>query len=353
MMDVLYRFFHRKHLSMVFTGLLTSIFNLLPLFIYVFNMIILSDADVEKLLDMDETIDAVEEAFKEYAEGRVVMPTRSTIMAPRYNGSISFMPSYLTGLDAQATKIISIYPDNRGRGLPTTAAWIVVNDPETGVIEAFMEATYLTAMRTGAVTGVAARYLAPEDSRVAAVFGAGAQGRTQAWAACTVRDIETVNVYDPMEEARMRFAEEMTEKLGVEVVPVGSGEEASREADIVLTATTSPEPVLRRGWLKGVAHVSAIGAFYPDWRELDTATVAESKLVIDDYEAVMREAGDVLIPIEEGVITEDHVYAELKELVSGRKPGRTAEDGLTVFKSVGIAIQDSSVAKLVLRKLRG
>jgi len=316
-------------------------------------MIILSDADVEKLLDMGEAIDAVEEAFREYAMGNVVMPARSTIMVPRYNGSISFMPSYLTGLDAQATKIISIYPDNRARGLPTTAAWIVVNDPETGMIEAFMDATYLTAVRTGAVTGVAARYLAPEDAGVAAVFGAGVQGRTQAWAACTVRDIETVYVFDLVEEARDSFAEEMTEKLEVEVVAAGSGEEACEDADIVLTATTSPKPVLRREWLKDVVHVSAIGAFYPDWRELDTATVAGSKLVIDDYEGIMQEAGDVLIPIAEGAMTEDDIYAELKELVSGQKPGRTPEDGVTVFKSVGIAIQDSSVANLVLRKLRG
>ncbi len=315
-------------------------------------MLILSDGDIAKLLDMGEVIDTVEEAFREYADGDVVMPTRSTIMVPKYNGSISFMPSYLTGVDAQATKIISIYPDNREKGLPTTAAWIVVNDPETGMIEAFMDATYLTAMRTGAVTGVAARYLAPEDSKVVAIFGAGVQGRTQAWAACTVRDIERVYVYDLYKEARERFAEEMTEKLGVEVVPAASGEEACRDADIVLTATTSPKPVIRRRWLKDRVHVSAIGAFYPDWRELDTATVAESKLVIDDYEGIMLEAGDVLIPIAEGAMTEDHIYAELKELVSGQKEGRTPADGVTVFKSVGIAIQDSSVANLVLRKLR-
>jgi ornithine cyclodeaminase/alanine dehydrogenase-like protein (mu-crystallin family) len=143
----------------------------------------------------------------------------------------------------------------------------------------------------------------------------------------------------------------MTKKLGVDVAPASSGEEACRDADIVLTATTSSVPVISRKWLKDRVHVSAIGAFYPDWRELDTATVAESKLVIDDREGIMLEAGDILIPIEEGAITEDHIYAELKELASGEKKGRTPEDGVTVFKSVGIAIQDSSVASLVLRKL--
>ena len=314
-------------------------------------MLFLSDSDISKLLTMEETIDAVEQAFKEYAKGNVVMPPRSTIMVPKYNGSISFMPSYLTGLDAQATKIISIYPENRARGLPTTVAWLVVNDPRTGLVKAFMDATYLTAMRTGAITGVAAKYLAPEGSSTVAIFGAGVQGRTQTWAACTVRNIDKVYVYDLYPEARQRFADEMTRKLGIEVVPAASGEEACRDADIVLTATTSSKPVLNRKWLKDRVHVSAIGAFYPDWRELDTATVAESKLVIDDREGIMLEAGDVLIPIEEGAITEDHIYAELKELVSGEKKGRTPSDGVTVFKSVGIAIQDSSVASLVLRKL--
>lgn len=314
-------------------------------------MLFLSDSDIAKLLTMEETIDAVEQAFKEYAKGGVVMPPRSTIMVPRYNGSISFMPSYLTGLDAQATKIISIYPDNRAKGLPTTVAWLVVNDPRTGMVKAFMDATYLTAMRTGAITGVAAKYLALEDSSTVAIFGAGVQGRTQTWAACTVRDIDKVYVYDIYLDARQRFAEEMTKQLGIEVVPAASGKEACRDADIVLTATTSSKPVLSRKWLKDKVHVSAIGAFYPDWRELDTATVAESKLVIDDREGIMLEAGDILIPIEEGAIKEDHIYAELKELVSGEKRGRTPRDGVTVFKSVGIAIQDSSVANLVLRKL--
>lgn len=314
-------------------------------------MIFLSDADIEKLLTMDETIETVEQAFKEYAKGNAVLPTRSTIMVPKYNGSISFMPSYLTGLDAQATKIISIYPDNRKKGLPTTVAWIVVNDPETGMVKAFMDATYLTAMRTGAITGVAAKYLAPKDAKTAAIFGAGVQGRTQTWAACTVRDIEKVYVFDLYPEARKKFADDMSEKLGIEVIPAETGEEACRDADIVLTATTSPKPVLKREWLKDKVHVSAIGAFYPDWRELDTATVAESKLVIDDMEGIELEAGDILIPIEEGAITWDHVHAELKELVSGQKTGRTPEDKVTVFKSVGIAIQDSSVSNLVLRKL--
>jgi len=315
-------------------------------------VLLLSDADVERLLTMREAIDAVERAFGEYAKGSVLMPSRSTLMLDRFGGSVSLMPSYLEETDALATKIISIYPRNPERGLPTTVAWIAVNDPETGMLEALMEATYLTAVRTGAVTGVAARYLAPRDSRVAAIIGCGVQGHTQAWAVVETRSLDEVRVFDISRYRMRRFADEMGSKLGVDIVAAGSGEEAVRGADIVVTATTSREPVIRRGWLGDEAHVSAIGSFYPDHRELDTETVREAKVVVDSREAVLAEAGDLLIPMEEGAITEDHIYAELGDLVLGRKKGRSEGDGLTVFKSVGLAIQDSSVASLVLKKWR-
>jgi ornithine cyclodeaminase/alanine dehydrogenase len=315
-------------------------------------MLVLSDQDIAKLLTMREAIEAVEGAFAQLRHGKVVMPTRSTIMLPRYNGSISFMPSYLGESGAQATKIISIYPDNPKKGLQTTAAWIIVNDPETGQVKAFMDGTYLTGIRTGAVSGVALKYLAPKEARVAVVFGAGAQARNQAWAAATVRKLDEIRVYDPIRPAVDRFAADMSERLGIPIVKAASGEEACREADIVLTATTSKTPVVRRSWLSDKVHISAIGAFYPECRELETGIIRDAKVVIDDWEAIKLEAGDILIPIQEGAITEGHVYAELGELVTGEKQGRTSEDGLTVFKSVGIAIQDSSVANLVLNKIK-
>ncbi len=315
-------------------------------------MLLLSDDEISRLLSMGEAMDAVEKAFGEFAKGSVKMPARSTIMLDRYSGSISFMPSYLPESGALATKIISIYPRNPEKGLPTTVAWIVVNDPETGMIEALLDGTYLTAMRTGAVTGVAARYLAPKDTRVAAVIGCGVQGKTQAMAVAKACELETIRLFDLSDERMRRFAEEIGPKLGVDIVPSSSGAEAVANADVVVTATTSKNPVLRREWLGDRVHVSAIGAFYPDWRELDTATVSEAKVVVDSREAIMEEAGDILIPISEGAITEDHIHAELGELVLGTKKGRTPEDGLTVFKSVGLAIQDSSVANLVMKKWR-
>jgi ornithine cyclodeaminase/alanine dehydrogenase len=313
-------------------------------------LLFLSDDDVASVLSMAEAIDAVEKAFGEYARGSFKMPQRSTIMLDRHGGSVSLMPSYLEDTGALATKIISIYPRNPERGLATTVAWIVVNDPETGMMNAILDGTYLTAMRTGAVTGVAARYLAPENSRVATIIGCGVQGRTQAWAVTETREIEAIKVFDLSRGSMRSFAEEMGPKLGVDIVQTSSGAEAVKGADIVVTATTSRKPVIRREWLGENIHVSAIGAFYPDYRELDTETIMEAKIVVDSREAIMEEAGDILIPISEGAITEDHIHAELGELILGHKSGRTGEDSLTVFKSVGLAIQDSSVSSLVLKK---
>jgi len=315
-------------------------------------MLFLSDDEIAEILTMRDAIDVVEKAFGEFAKGSVMMPPRSTIMLDGYNGSISLMPSYLVESDALATKIISIYPDNPKKGLPTTMAWIAVNDPETGMLQALLDGTYLTAVRTGAVSGVAAKHLAPRGSRVAALIGCGVQGRTQAWAISEVFDLDMLKVFDVFEGSMKRFSEEMGPKLGVEIVPTGSGEEAMKDADIVLAATTSKDPVVRREWLGDAVHVSAIGSFYPNYREIDTATVREAKVVVDSIEAIMDEAGDILIPISEGEITEDHIHAELGEIVLGEKEGRTSQDGLTVFKSVGLAIQDSSVSRLVLQKYR-
>jgi len=310
----------------------------------------IKDEDVKRLVTMREAMEAVEGAFAELARGRALMPLRSTMMLQRYGGSISLMPSYLEEAGVVATKIISIYPRNPERGLPTSIAQVVVNDPKTGRFIAVMEASYLTALRTGAVTGVAARYLAREDSRVAAIIGCGVQGRTQAWAVVESRNIEVLRCYDLSRERSRSFAEEVSRELGVDVLPVETGREAVEGADIVVTTTTSKTPVIRREWLGERVHISAIGSFYPDHREIDTATVRDAKVVVDSREAVLEEAGDLIIPLKEGAITEDHIYAELGELIIGLKPGRTRDDELTLFKSVGLAIQDSAVAALVIKK---
>jgi ornithine cyclodeaminase/alanine dehydrogenase len=248
-------------------------------------MLLLSDVDIERLLSMGEAIDAVEKAFGEYAKGSVLMPPRSTLMLEEFNGSISPMPSYLMETGALATKIISIYPNNPERGLPTTAAWILVSNPETGMMEALLDGTYLTAVRTGAVSGVAARYLAPKDSRTASIIGCGIQGKTQAWAIAEICELETIRIFDISTDRMRHFAEEMSSKLEVEVVLAENGRDAVKDADVVVTATTSKTPVVRREWLGDRVHLSAIGSFYPDHRELDTNIVMEAKVVVDSVDA--------------------------------------------------------------------
>lgn len=313
-------------------------------------MLMLTERDIEQQLTMREAIDAVELAFRQHAQGRTLMPARTTMMLEKSRGSISLMPSYLEEEQIVATKIISIFPTNLSRGLPTSQAHILVNDPRTGNLVALLEASHLTAMRTGAVTGVAAKYLARENAKTAAVLGCGVQGRTQALALTEVRRLDQVRCFDLDEAKRSQFAIEMAENLMIDVIPMVSGREAVQGADIVVTATTSKAPVLRRDWLSKGTHVSAVGSFYPDHRELDSETVRDAKVVVDSREAALLEAGDIIIPMQEESIRETHIYAELGELVSGQKLGRTAEDDLTVFKSVGLAIQDSAVTALILQK---
>jgi ornithine cyclodeaminase/alanine dehydrogenase len=273
-------------------------------------------------------------------------------MLEKFNGSVSLMPSYLEETNALATKIISIYPDNPKKGLPTTVAWVVVNDTETGVLKGILDGTLLTALRTGAASGVAAKYLAPKDSKIASILGCGVQGRTQALAISEVFDLNEIKVFDLSEKMMNRFVKEMSSKLNIDVFKSESGEDAVKNADIVITATTSKHPVVKRKWLGDIVHVGAIGSFYPDYRELDTEIICEGKVVVDSLEAILEEAGDILIPISEGLFTIDQIHAELGDIINGKKEGRTPEDQITVFKSVGLAIQDSSVANLVLKKYR-
>lgn len=313
-------------------------------------MLLLNDNDARRLLTMRETIEVVEEAFKELAKGTAIMLPRTTLMLDKYAGSISQMTAYLKGMNAMSTKVISIFPNNMMYDLPTTIATIIVNDARTGKVIAIMDAAHLTAMRTGAVSGVATKYLARKDATIAGIIGCGVQGRTQIWAAAEVRELEKVKAYDVSVETRKEFARVMSRRLGIDVISVNTAEKAVKNSDIIITATTSVTPVLEGKWLGEGAHINAIGSFYPHARELDGETILRSKVIVDLKEAALAEAGDLIIPIKEGVITEHHIYAELGEIVVGEKPGRSKDDEITLFKSVGLAIQDAAAAKLLVEK---
>ncbi|MCS7385254.1 MAG: ornithine cyclodeaminase family protein [archaeon GB-1867-005] len=318
-------------------------------------VLVLSRDDLKSILTMKDVIDAVEEAFKCYGLGKASMPPRPVIKVEGYNGLILYMPAYIADMDALAVKIVSVYPDNPKKyALPTTLGTVLLNDPRTGDLLAIMEGAFITAMRTGAVSGVASKYLARSDSRIVGIFGAGVQARTQLMALCEVRPIEEARVYDVIYSASKKYADEMSKQLGIDVRPVENPVEAVKGCDIIVTATTSKTPVFRGEWVEDGTHINGIGSHTPTSRELDSNIIMRAKVVVDSIEACFREAGDIIIPINEGVIGRDHIYAELSELVTGAKPGRVNDKEITIFKSVGLAIQDASTAlkayRLALKK---
>jgi ornithine cyclodeaminase/alanine dehydrogenase len=309
--------------------------------------LLLTKDDVAGVLDMNECIAAVKRAFGELKAGTAVLPLRIGINPP---GGISlYMPAYLREMGALACKVVSVYKDNPTKhDLPTTIGKVLLQDPETGDVVCIMDGGYLTAMRTGAVSGVATRYLARDaDGQVAGIFGAGVQARMQLWAVAVARKLGRAVVYDPVPEAVQSFIDELSARLELEISPAASPDELLEQADIVCTATSSSAPLFDGAKVRPGTHINGIGSHTPAARELDTAIVARSKFVADSTAACLSEAGDLLIPIDEGAITADHVHAELGEIVLGRKPARENDEEITLFKSVGLAIQDAATAKLV------
>ncbi len=316
--------------------------------------LLLTRQDVETLLPMSEAMAAVEEAFRQLALGQAVMPLRSAIRVPAHNGLHLTMPAYIGGeQDALGLKVVSVYPDNPARyNLPTVIATVLLNDPHTGAPLAIMDGTWLTAMRTGAAGGVAAKYLARPDAAVVTILGAGVQGRTQLMAACEARPIRRAYVYDAIPERSRAYAEEMGPKLAIEVIPTEDLEHAIREADIVVAASNAHEPIFPGAWLRPGTHITGIGSHTPSMREFDTETVRRALVVVDQREAALAEAGDIIIPIREGAITEAHIHGELGQVIAGLIPGRTSPEQITFFKSVGLAIQDVSTAARLYRLAR-
>jgi ornithine cyclodeaminase/alanine dehydrogenase len=316
--------------------------------------ILLTRKDVEELLPMSEAMAAVEEAFRQHALGSVIMPLRTTIRA---HGGVNLgMPAYIGGdLDALGLKVVSVYGSNPAKGLPAVIATVLLNDPKTGALLAIMDGTWLTAMRTGAVSGVATRYLAREDSSVTLIFGAGVQAQTQLMAVCEARDIARAYVYDVNPEASRAYAEKMAPIVGTQVLPTDNPQEAMAKADIVVLATSAHEPIFPADWVQPGTHINGVGSHAPSHRELDTETVRRSLFIADNREACLAEAGDLVIPIQEGAIADDHIHGELGQVIAGQVSGRTTDDQITLFKSVGLALQDVSTAARVyaLAKQRG
>jgi len=316
------------------------------------KLLILSGEDVRRALPMRQAIEAMKSAFAQLSSGQADVPLRTALDVTCHDGVTLFMPGYLAASDdnddQMAVKIVSVFNNNPAKGLPLIHALVVVVDATTGVPAAVMDGTYLTALRTGAASGAATDLLARPDASVAAIFGAGAQARTQLEAVCAVRSIEEALVYDVAPEQAEVYAAEMSERLSLPVRAVETSSEAVSRADVICTATTSSSPVFDDADVQPGAHINGVGAYTPQMQEIPVETVLRAKVVIDHHEASLAEAGDLLIPLERGLMTEAHIYAELGEIAAGRKPGRETEEEITFFKSVGVAVQDVAAASAVL-----
>ena len=315
------------------------------------EVLFLNLSDVQSILSMEDALKAVEEAFREKGLGRVQMPPKLYVYFPRYGGDFRVMPAYLEKTGVAGVKTVNVHPKNpKLYGLRTVMAIIELLDPKTGAPLCIMDGSWLTAMRTGAAGGVAAKYLARRDSRVVGLVGAGVQARTQLEALNLVlNSIERVKVFDIVEEAVLRYAGEMSKRLGLDVEPVSSVEEAVREADVVVSTTPSKSPVVMDEWIGEGVHINAIGADAPGKQELDPKILRRAKIVVDDMEQAVH-SGEVNVPISQGLLSTSDIYAEIGDIVAGRKPGRVSSYEITVFDSTGLAIQDIAVAWTVYRR---
>ena len=310
---------------------------------------VLSAADVVTALPMAEAIGGMKYAFAQLSTGRADAPLRTHIKVEDV-GATLVMPAFLADSGDLAIKIVSVFPNNPQLGLPTIHALVLALDTATGKPLALLEGASLTAIRTGAVSGAATDLLARQDARSVAIIGSGVQARTQLEAVCTVRDIREVRVFSLLPAQARRFAREMAGRGPIPplITVAEDANSAVREADIVCTATTSLTPVFDGDQLKPGAHVNGVGSFTPEMQENDLQTIKRSLVIVDSRSAALEEAGDLIIPLQNGDITLKHIAAELGEVVSGIHPGRTSPLQITFFKSVGVAVQDAAAASIAI-----
>lgn len=311
---------------------------------------IVTAEEIPELLPMAACIEAVEASFRSLARGEAEQPLRTAIELPGGESGFLAMPAYLGDPASLGAKLLSLFPGNHARGLPSHQGVIVLFDPEDGRPRAVVDAGPVTAIRTAAASGVATRLLAREDASELAVLGSGVQARSHVEAMLAVRPIRRIRAWSPTPERLEAFVDEVAERHGVSTERAPSPKAAVEGAGVVCTVTSSPEPVLSGDWLAADAHVNAVGAHTPHTRELDTETVARSRFYVDRRESALAEAGDFLIPLREGAVDESHIVGEIGEVLEGRAPGRGGPDELTVFKSLGLAVQDLAAVNQLLER---
>ena len=325
---------------------------------------LLTEADVRSVLTMDDLIDTMASALQRFSTGQVEQPVRLMLRATGDDGLFATMPAYVRGSAGGAAslgaKLVTVFGRNHDRGLPSHLASILLLDPDTGALVALMDGRYITEARTAAVSAVSSRLLARKTAQSLAIIGTGVQARSPLQALARVHKLRSVTAWSPTKAHRDAFAarlgdgggtEEGRRRDGVDSVPVTIVDhpgEAVVGADIIVLVTSSPTPVLENGWVKPGAHVISVGACIPTQREMDPELVARARLFVDSRQAALVESGDVVLGIKEGRFGPDHVVAEIGELVDGAA-GRRSETEVTIFKSLGLAVEDVTAAALVYK----
>lgn len=317
-------------------------------------MLLLSRQDIKKVFSILDAVEADKEAFTLVADGKCDMPLRTNIQAPKYDGCFLFMPAYAEELDTAALKTVNIFPHNIDNGLPSSPAQVLLIDGKTGIVTAILDGTYVTQLRTGASSGAAFDMLAKKNCRIGALIGTGGQAATQLEAMIAVRKLEEVRVYDLNYERTVSFAKQMQEELqsyGTRIIPVPSSDEAIDDADLLITVTPSSKPVFDGTKIKKGCTISCVGAYQHHMQEMDPAILPRaSKIYFDSREAVLSESGDILIPLEKGIITEDDFTGDIGNIIKGELTGRENDDEIIVYETVGVGAQDLVTAKIIYEK---
>jgi ornithine cyclodeaminase len=311
--------------------------------------VLMSENDVRAVLTMDDLIAAMERALERFSAGGVRQPLR-TIVDAAGHGFYGVMPAFIEDPPALGTKLVTVFHGNAARQLPSHLALIVLHDPETGELQAIMDGRYITEARTAAVSAASARHLARQDAKVLAVFGTGVQARSHIEALTRVRAFDEIRIWGRSADHATDLAMNLPPSVRGQISVVPTARDAAEGADVIALTTASRVPVIERAWVRPGAHICAVGACRPDQREMDTATVKDARLFVDSREGALAEAGDIVIPITEGAIEASHIEAELGDVFGGRAAGRRGDAEITIFKSLGMAVEDVVAARLAFER---
>jgi ornithine cyclodeaminase len=314
------------------------------------KVLIVNGSEVRQLLPMNECMEVMAEALSALARGDAILPLRPVLWLPEKVGALGMMPSYLGSIQAMGLKVVSVFPGNHGTEYDSHQGAVLVFETQHGQLLALIDASEITAIRTAAVSGVATRLLAREDAHNLAILGSGVQARSHLSAMLQARPIQRVRVWSRNPEHAQRFAERASQRHNIHIEAAPTAQVVVDGADIICTTTSAREPILKGEWITPGTHINAVGSSVPFTRELDTVAVVKARLFVDRRESTVNEAGDFLFPKQEGAVTDDHILGEIGDLLLGKLKARETPDEITLFKSLGLAVEDLAAANHVYKK---